>query len=51
MLEDRAYDGGTITNSKLPKTGDGSHIERYMALLVISLVALLGYGIKKKRAQ
>ena len=49
--EDRAYDGGTITNSKLPKTGDGSHIERYMALLVISLVALLGYGIKKKRAQ
>ena len=50
-VEDRAYDGGTITNSKLPKTGDGSHIERYMALLVISLVALLGYGIKKKRAQ
>ena len=49
--EDRAYDGGTITNSKLPKTGDGSHIERYMALLVISLVALLGYGIKKKRDQ
>lgn len=50
-VEDRAYDGVTITNSKLPKTGDGSHIERYMALLVISLVALLGYGIKKKRAQ
>ena len=49
--EDRAYDGGTITNSKLPQTGDESHIERYVALLLISLVALLGYGLKKKRDQ
>ena len=50
-VEDRAYDGGTITNSKLPQTGDESHIERYVALLLISLVALLGYGLKKKRDQ
>ena len=50
-VEDRAYDGGTITNSKLPQTGDESHIERYIALLLISLVALLGYGMKKKRDQ
>lgn len=50
-VEDRAYDGGTITNSKLPKTGDENHIERYVALLLISLVALYGYGMRKKRDQ
>ena len=50
-VEDRAYDGGTITNSKLPKTGDEGHIERYVALLLISLVALYGYGTRKKRDQ
>ena len=50
-VEGRAYDGGTITNSKLPKTGDENHIERYVALLLISLVALYGYGMRKKRDQ
>lgn len=46
---DCAYDGGTITNHKIPKTGDNSHSDVYLMLLLISVAFLLLCHQKAKR--
>lgn len=37
---DRVYDGGTITNHKIPKTQDNSHDELYLAIMLLCLIGL-----------
>ena len=37
---DRVYDGGTITNHKIPKTQDNSHGELYLAIMLLCLIGL-----------
>ena len=46
---DRAYDGGTITNSKVPQTGDNASMLLWTAMLAGASVMLL--ALKSRRRQ
>ena len=42
-----AYDGGTIVNSKIPQTGDHTHVLLWLATLMLAAFGLL--GVKRLR--
>ena len=44
-----AYDGGTITNTAIPKTGDTQPIALWIILAVLSLAGLTGIMVTSRR--
>ena len=46
---DRAYDGGTIINSKIPQTGDNANLSLWMAMMLLAAVGLLAVKARIRR--
>ena len=46
---DRVYDGGTITNHKIPKTGDSRNVAVWMVLALVSAMGIGAVAISERK--